>query len=80
MVGNPELGPDYSPAVGMAPSKFRIARDSLGTEQRSGPIRAIPNFCARDLGHLAHRARRHLRSMQGQSTLVFALWRQAELF
>jgi len=41
---------------------------------------AMPNFCARDLGHLAHRARRHLRSMQRRSTLVYAFWRQAELF
>ena len=41
---------------------------------------AMPNFCARDLGHLAHRARRHLRSMQRRSTLVCAFWRQAELF
>jgi transposase len=41
---------------------------------------AMPNFCARDLGDLAHRARRHLRSMQRRSTLVCAFWRQAELF
>ena len=33
---------------------------------------AMPNFCARDLGHLARRARRHLRSMQRRSTLVCA--------
>jgi len=41
---------------------------------------AMPNFCARDLGDLAHRARRHLRSMQRRSTLVRAFQRQAELF
>jgi len=41
---------------------------------------AMPNFCARDLGHLAHRARGHLRSMQRRSTLVCAFWRQAQLF
>ncbi len=41
---------------------------------------AMPNFCARDLGDLAHRARGQLRSMQRRSTLVCAFWRQAELF
>jgi transposase len=41
---------------------------------------AMPNYCARDLGDLAHRARRNLRSMQRRSTLVCAFWRQAELF
>jgi hypothetical protein len=41
---------------------------------------AMPNYCARDLGDLAHHARRHLRPMQGRSTLVYAFSRQAELF
>jgi transposase len=41
---------------------------------------AMPNYCARNLGDLAHRARRSLRSMQRRSTLVCAFWRQAELF
>jgi transposase len=41
---------------------------------------AMPNFCARDLGHLQHRASRHLRSMQRRATLVTAFWQQAELF
>jgi transposase len=37
----------------------------------------LPNFCARDLSHLAQRARRHQRSMQRRSTLLCAFWRQA---
>ncbi len=41
---------------------------------------AMPNFCARDLGDLQHRASRHLRSMQRRGTLVTAFWQQAELF
>ena len=41
---------------------------------------AMGNYCARDLGDLAHRARSHPRSMQRRSTLVYASWRQAELF
>ena len=41
---------------------------------------AMPNFCARDLGDLHHRASRHLRSMQRRATLVTAFWQQAELF
>lgn len=41
---------------------------------------AMPNYCARELGDLAQRARRHLRSMQRRSTLVCAFWQQAELF
>jgi transposase len=41
---------------------------------------AIPNYCARDLRDLAHRASRNLRSMQRRGTLVRAFWRQAELF
>ena len=40
---------------------------------------AMPNYCARDLGDLAHRARRHLRSMQRRPTLVRAFWQQAQL-
>jgi transposase len=41
---------------------------------------AMPNYCARDLGDLALRARRNLRSMQRRPTLVCAFWQQAELF
>lgn len=41
---------------------------------------AMPNYCAKDLSDLAHRARRNLRSMQRRSTLVYAFWQQAELF
>lgn len=41
---------------------------------------AMPNFCARDLGDLQHRASRHLRSMQRRGTLVTAFWQQAQLF
>jgi len=41
---------------------------------------AMPNYCARDLGDLRHRASRHLRSMQRRPTLVTAFWQQAELF
>jgi transposase len=41
---------------------------------------AMPNFCARGLGDLQHRASRHLRSMQRRGTLVTAFWQQAELF
>jgi transposase len=40
---------------------------------------AMPNYCARDLGDLAHCARRNLRSMQHRPTLVRAFWQQAEL-
>jgi transposase len=40
---------------------------------------AMPNYCARDLGDLAHRTRRNLRSMQRRSTLVRAFWQQAKL-
>ena len=40
----------------------------------------MPNFCAKDLGHLKHAARSRLRSMQRRTTLVGAFWRQAELF
>jgi transposase len=40
---------------------------------------AMPNYCARDLGDLALRARRNLRSMQRRPTLVRAFWQQAEL-
>ena len=41
---------------------------------------AMPNYGARDLGDLAQRARRHLRSMQRRPTLVRAFWQQAHLF
>ena len=41
---------------------------------------AMPNYCAADLGDLASRARRNLRSMQRRPTLVRAFWQQAELF
>jgi transposase len=41
---------------------------------------AMPNYCARDLGDLAVRASRNLRSMQRRPTLVRAFWQQAELF
>lgn len=41
---------------------------------------AMPNFCAKDLGHLKHTARSRLRSMQRRTTLVGAFWKQAELF
>jgi transposase len=41
---------------------------------------AMPNYCARDLGDLAQRASRNLRSMQRRTTLVRAFWKQAELF
>lgn len=41
---------------------------------------AMPNSCAADLGDVAHRARRNLRSMQRRPTLVRAVWQQAELF
>jgi transposase len=33
---------------------------------------AMPNYCARDLGDLAQRARRNMRSMQRRATLVRA--------
>jgi transposase len=41
---------------------------------------ATLNYCARDLGDLALRASRNLRSMQPRPTLVRAFWQQAELF
>lgn len=41
---------------------------------------AMPNFCARDLGHLKSAARSRLKSMQRRTTLVTAFWKQAELF
>ena len=41
---------------------------------------AMPNFCAKDLGHLKRQAGSRLRSMQRRPTLVGAFWRQAELF
>lgn len=41
---------------------------------------AMPNYCARNLGDLAQRASRNLRSMQRRATLVHAFWQQAELF
>jgi transposase len=41
---------------------------------------AMPNYCATDLGDLAGRASRNLRSMQRRPTLVRAFWQQAELF
>jgi hypothetical protein len=41
---------------------------------------AMPNYCARDLGDVAHRARSNLRSMQRRVTLVRAFWKQAEMF
>jgi transposase len=40
----------------------------------------LPNFCAKDFGHLTHHARRALCRMQRRPTLVAALWKQAELF
>jgi hypothetical protein len=40
----------------------------------------MPNFCARDLADLKHRASHSLRSMQRRATLVTAFWQQAELF
>ncbi|HEY6454381.1 MAG TPA: IS630 family transposase [Steroidobacteraceae bacterium] len=41
---------------------------------------AMPNYCARDLGDVAHRARSNLRSMQRRTTLVQAFWKQVDLF
>jgi transposase len=41
---------------------------------------AMPNYCARDLGDVAHRARSNLRSMKRRTTLVTAFWKQVELF
>jgi transposase len=41
---------------------------------------AMPNYCASDLGDVAHRARSNLRSMQRRSTLVQAFWKQVDLF
>ena len=41
---------------------------------------AIPNFCAKDFGHLTVSARLALRRMQRRPTLVTAFWKQAELF
>ena len=41
---------------------------------------AMPNYCARDLGDVAHRARSNLRSMQRRTTLVTAFWKQVDLF
>ena len=41
---------------------------------------AMPNYCARGLGDVAHRAHRNLRSMQRRTTLVAAFWKQVELF
>jgi transposase len=41
---------------------------------------AMPNYCARDLTDLKHRACSRLRSMQRRVTLVTAFWQQAELF
>jgi hypothetical protein len=40
----------------------------------------MPNYCAQDLGDLAARMRRNLRSAQRRATLVCAFWQQAELF
>jgi hypothetical protein len=40
----------------------------------------MPNYCARDLGDVAHRARSNLRSMQRRPTLVTAFWKQVDLF
>ena len=41
---------------------------------------AMPNYCASDLGDVAHRARSNLRSMQRRTTLVQAFWKQVDLF
>jgi transposase len=41
---------------------------------------AMPNYCARDLGDVAHRARANLRFMQRRPTLVSAFWKQVNLF
>jgi transposase len=41
---------------------------------------AMPNYCARDLGDVACRARNNLRSMQRRTTLVQAFWKQVDLF
>lgn len=41
---------------------------------------ALPNFCARDFGHLTVTARRRLASMQRRPSLIAAFWKQAELF
>lgn len=40
----------------------------------------LPNFCAKDFGHLTQHARRALCRMQRRPTLVGAFWKQAELF
>jgi transposase len=41
---------------------------------------AMRNYCAPDLGDVAHRARSNLRSMQRRTALVRAFWKQAETF
>ena len=41
---------------------------------------AMPNYCGRDLGDVAYRARGNLRSMQRRPTLVTAFWKQVDLF
>jgi len=41
---------------------------------------AMPNYCARDLGDVACRARNNLRFMQRRTTLVQAFWKQVVLF
>ena len=39
----------------------------------------MPNFCAKDFGHLSRHARKALRRMQKRPSLVRAFWKQAEL-
>ena len=41
---------------------------------------AMPNYCARDLTDLRHRASRNLRSMQRRGTLVTAFWNRRNCF
>jgi transposase len=42
-------------------------------------VRALANFCPKDLAHLGREARRQLRRSQRRPNLVRAFWQQAEL-
>jgi transposase len=67
-----QIAIDYLPAY---------APDMNAVECICGHLKhhAMPNYCARDVGDVAHRARTNLRSMQRRATLVTAFWEQVDL-
>ena len=84
-------GPSLEAGEGACRGPAWANRDRLpaGLRTRQNPVEcswrclkhhAMPNYCARDLGDVAHRARSNLRSMQRRPTLVTAFWKQVDLF